>query len=76
MDGVGGLVRPGMDGVGGGRRLSWAEELQMRERESRVREGHKTEREREYSERGKQRRGKQRENRAGMRGSMKISGVS
>jgi len=56
----------------------WSELVRRPAIESRVREGHmrEREREREYSERGKQRRGKQRENRAEMRGSMKISGVS
>jgi hypothetical protein len=47
MDGVGGLVRPGMDGVGGGRRLSWAEELHMRERERERESERELERERE-----------------------------
>jgi hypothetical protein len=47
MDGVRGLVRPGMDGVGGGRRLSWAEELHMRERERERELKRELERERE-----------------------------
>jgi hypothetical protein len=34
IDGVGGLGRPGVDGVSGGRRLSWVGERKMRERES------------------------------------------